>query len=76
MEPITGAAFDDQVQEVMSAALHGEPGQLSGVQSFRTGSVSIFAAASKVTDWHYVVYTPASQIAGSTSPTGRPPEPS
>ena len=63
LDLIAGSIGETLDRDTLKAILaENETKKLSGVQSSRVGSMSVFSTRSTVTDWHYLVFIPANQI--------------
>ena len=63
LDLITGSiedTLDEDALKTIQAEIETE--KMSSVHSHRIGSTSVFHSRSAVTDWHYLVFTPANQI--------------
>ena len=63
LELITGSIEESLDQDRLKTILIDNETEIrSNVYRFHTGSISVFQTQSQVTDWHYLVFSPARQI--------------
>jgi two-component system, response regulator YesN len=68
LKPITGTIDEHLDKERLRAnLLEQKNARQSGIYSFRIGNTAVFGTRSDVTDWHYLVFSPAKQISSKAA---------